>query len=269
MKPLNVKQWTILLLTTLALVCGWHYGFDKTLPQVALSLFCSVSSNAILDLISTKKLKISESAIITGLTISMVAAPKTHLAVIALMATIAIGSKYVLQINKRPVFNPAALSLLIGLFFFNVTLGWWGGYYSVLTIIAGSILLMKFSGHWKMIYAFLGTLTGLLIIRSWILNLPIIDELYLNLGISFFFVFFMLTDPKTAPILPNQLSKYAVIAAIGTVLSIQFHPPTVLIGGLLLANLLTPYINYRALKKIQTAARPTAPITPPIAPIAS
>jgi enediyne biosynthesis protein E5 len=251
MTTLNVKQWTILLLCILGIVGGYRYGYTNVAGQVIVSVLVTTALNLAFDYFRTKKIILSESAIITGLIISMVAAPNTNLLTIAIIAAIAIFSKQLIQIKKRTLFNPAAFSLLIGILFFQLPLSWWADSNHYLTIIAGSILLLTYSGHWKTIYAFLGTLTVLLTIRALLWHLPLADQLYLNLGISYFFTFFMLTDPKTSPMIGDEFIIYSVITAVGTFLSIVFHPSSIFLGGLLAANLATPYLNTLSLNKIK------------------
>lgn len=254
MITLNVKHWTILLLCILGIVSGYNYGYGNVIGQIIVSVVITTSLNLVFDYFRTKKIIISESAIITGLIISMVAAPKTSLLTIVIISIIAILSKQLIQIKKRAVFNPAALSLLIGVIFFKLPLGWWADYNHILTIAAGTILLIKYSGHWKTIFAFLGTLTALIILRATLWNLPLAEQLYFNIGISFFFTFFMLTDPKTSPMIGDEFATFSVITAIGTFVSIVIQPSSIFIGGLLIANLITPFLNALSLNKIKARA---------------
>lgn len=262
MITLNVKQWTIILLCLLAAISGYHYGYLNVLGQVIIAVLVCVTVNAFIEFSRTGKLILSESAIITGLIISMVSAPKTSWLFIAVISAIAILSKFVIKFDKRTVFNPAALSLLIGTIFFKIPLSWWGDNNHLLTIIAGSILLIKYNGHWKMIFTFLFTLIFFIGFQAFITQQPLIDLLYFNIGISFFFAFFMITDPRTSPMMPDQFFNFGVIAATGSFLCTIFYPPANLIGGLLLANLITPYLNRLSLNRIKAkVAATTKPVT--------
>lgn len=249
MPNLNVKQYTIMLLIFLAAVSGYRYGYENILGQMAAAVLLTGITNSVIEYFRTKTLRISDSGLITGLIISMVLAPNSSLWLTGLISVLAIASKYILRLNNRPIFNPAAFGLMIGLIFFNSPLGWWGDYYHILTIIAGSILLIKYAGHWKMIFAFLSTLSILILIRALISNSSVIDQLYLNVSISSFFIFFMLTDPKTSPLLPNQFINFGILTAVGSFLALIFFPSALFIGGLLAADAFVPYLNYRALKK--------------------
>lgn len=248
---LNVKQLTIIVFTLLCIVSGYHYGYGNVIWQIIVAVSICLITNLLIEYSRTGKLIVSESAIITGLIIAMVAAPKSPVLEIAILSMIAIVSKFLIKTNNRTVFNPAALSLLIGVLVFNLPLGWWADYNHFLTIIAGSLLLIKYNGHWKMIYAFLITLIVFIIIHSLFLGLTISDELYFKIGISFFFTFFMLTDPRTTPLMADQFITFGIITSVGTFLSMLFFPSTTFIGGLLVANLITPYLNNLSMQKIK------------------
>lgn len=254
MPTLNVKKWTIILLLIAGIISGYHYGYESVLGQLAVAVICAVLTSGIADYLKTKKWKISESAIITGLIIGMVAGPNSSLMAIAVISVLAIISKYLFQINKRSVLNPAAFGLLIGILFFKLALGWWADYSHIITIILGAILMVKYAGHWKMIFAFLITFAALICYKAYFYHLVIVEELFLNMGISFFFTFFMLTDPKTAPIFPNQQAKFGMLTAIFTFVMSQIYPAASFTGGLLLANLTVPYINYKSMQKVKAQA---------------
>jgi len=251
---LNIKQLTIIALLILGIVGGYRYGYGTVFWQTIVSVGTAAITNLVLTWFKTKKAVFSESAIITGLIIAMVAAPSSPLPLISLLAFVAIISKFLLKINNRSIFNPAALSLLLGVLVFNLPLGWWGDYNHILTIIAGSLLLIEYRGQWKMIYSFLVTLALLTIIQALIINMPVTDELNFRIGIAFFFSFFMLTDPKTRPLMADQALTFGMITAIFSFLSAIFLPSTTFIGGLLVANLATPFLNTLSLKKIRRQA---------------
>ncbi|MBI5356517.1 RnfABCDGE type electron transport complex subunit D [Candidatus Collierbacteria bacterium] len=190
MLNLNLKQYTIALLCCLAIISGYRYGYENIfLGQMAVAILLTGVANSAIEYLRTRTLRISDSGLITGLIIAMVLAPNSSLLLTGLISVLAIVSKYVLRINNRPVFNPAAFGLIVGVLFFKSVLGWWGDYYHILTIVAGSILLIKYTGHWKMIFAFLATLAILILARALISGSSVIDQLYLIVSISSFFMF--------------------------------------------------------------------------------
>lgn len=251
MPNLNVKQYTIILLCLLAAVSGYKYGYENILGQMSVAVLMTGIASSSIEYFRTKTLRISDSGLITGLIIAMVLAPNSSLLLTGLLSIMAIASKYILRINNRPIFNPAAFGLMIGLIFFKTALGWWGDYYHILTIIAGSILLIKFPGRWKTIFAFLVTLSVSIIFKAQISGPSAFDQLYLNISVSSFFIFFMLTDPKTSPLLPNQFIAFGIFAAVGSFIGATLLPSSLFVSGLLIADLSVPYLNYLSLKRIK------------------
>jgi len=254
MPQLNVKQWTIGLLAVLGIVTGFEVGYDAVIGQVLVALLVSVVVNGIYDYAQSGKIQISESALISGFIIAMVLAPRAPLFLTAGISAVSIISKKIFVVSQRTLFNPAVFGLFLAVLFFQMPLGWWGDNYHALTIITGSVLLAKYVGHWKMVFAFFITLFLLVAARAFLLNLAIFDQLDITLGISFFFVFFMLTDPKTSPVMPDQMMTFGIITAIGSFLSILFFPSTTFLAGLLLANFVTPFLNTLSLNKIKRKA---------------
>jgi len=253
MLSLNVKRLTLSLIILLAAVNGWHAGYAHVLPQLLAAVSSAVILDAIFIFADRKKLVWSDSAAITGLIAAGVAAPDSSVGRVAAIAVIAVFSKYLIKLDRRNVFNPAALGLLFGALFLGVRLSWWMDGNHPLTIIAGSLLLAKFANRWRSILAFLAVFAVLIAGRAWYLGQPPVLELYLSAGITSFFVFFMLTDPKTSPVLPASLPAFAAVAAAGSFLSVVYHPGSIFLAGLLLANLSAVWLNRRGLRRMSEA----------------
>ncbi len=269
MFKLNVKQLTALLIALLAVYGGYRAGYLAVLPQVVSAAAAAVAVEALISRAVLRRWRLSDSALITGLIVATVAAPGTSWLAAALLAAAAIVSKFVLRLDRRPLFNPAALALLAGNVFFGVHLGWWADANHFLTIAAGALLLAVYAGRWRMVLTFVAVYSAL--IAFWAAPagaMSVASQLYLYVSISTFFVFFMMTDPRTSPIMPADLPVYAIIAAVGSAVSAVVHPASLLIGGLLLADLATPWINRRRIK-LMAARRPApVPVTPPTVPSA-
>ncbi len=266
MFKLSAKRWTILLILVLVAVGGWRFGFGRLWAQLAVAIACAVVTDVLFDLLARKKPALSEAAVITGLIVAALPAPGSPLAPVAAMAVVAIASKRLVRIDRRNVFNPAAFGLLAGTLFFGARLSWWVDANHLLTIVAGAILFAVFGGRWRAVFTFLATFTALIVGRAVFLGHPIASDLYLYVSISTFFVFFMLTDPRTSPLLAKDQPAFAAVAAIGSFLSVLFHPASLFLGGLLLANVAAVFLNRRSVAKLKAASRPTAPPTPMPAP---
>ena len=94
--------------------------------------FAAVFVSLIVDIIcrSVKKSKwiMPDSAIITGLIISLILSTTSSLTVIVATAMMAILSKHLLVYKKKPIFNPAAIGLLLSILFFHSGQSWWGAF---------------------------------------------------------------------------------------------------------------------------------------------
>lgn len=254
-----------MLIAVLAAVSGWHIGYAAVLPQTIAALAAALAVDAAVVLYRQKKLVWSDPAAITGLIVAGVAAPRTSWFMAAALAAIAVASKYLIRADRRNIFNPAAIALLIGTVLLGVRLSWWIDSTHWLTVIAGSVLLAKFAGRWRLVITFLAAYAGLLAAFAWRTGEPLVDVWFMYTNIASFFVFFMATDPKTSPIMTKHLPAFAAIAAAGSLASVIWHPASLFLGGLLLANAATPLFNRTVLKKLPQAAAGAAgqPATPP------
>jgi len=264
MFALNVKRLTLLLIAALAAVSGWRLGYAAVLPQAAVAAAVAVVLDAVVALVRTKKLVWSDSGAITGLIVAGVAAPSSPLLMVALATLIAIASKHLLAAKRRNVFNPAAVGLLVGTLLLGLRLSWWVDANHLLTIVAGSVLLAKFAGRWRLVLSFLGLFAAAIAARSLFMGHAVIPDLYLNISIASFFVFFMATDPRTSPVMVRDLPLYAAVMAAGAFVSVVYHPMSLFLGGLLLANLVALGLNHRALRPRAPAPKPApqVPVVP-------
>jgi Na+-translocating ferredoxin:NAD+ oxidoreductase RnfD subunit len=265
MLSLNVKKLTLILITALAAVGGWKMGYARVLPQVVVAVAAAAAIDAAVVLFRQKKLVWSDSAAITGLIVAGVAAPQTSPIVIAAVAAVAVVSKHIIRFDRRNVFNPAALGLLLGVFVFGLRLSWWIDSTHLLTIAAGALLLARFAGRWRLVLVFLAVFAGLLAAYAWRLGDPLVDVWFQYVSITSFFVFFMATDPRTSPVMARHLPAFGAIAAAGSFLSVVLHPASIFIGGELLANLFTPLFNRVALRKKPLPAPPVQAAGPVVA----
>ncbi len=263
MLNLNVKKLTLLLILALAAVSGWRLGYAKVGPQILAAAAVTVAIETAVNLVRRKKIVWSDSAAITGLIIGGVAAPGTSWSGLLIMAVLAMGSKYLIATERRNIFNPAAFGLLLGTVAFGVQLSWWVDSVHWLTLVLGSLLFVKLTGHWRMVLTFLAAFAVLIAARSWLGGLSLAMELYLYISITSFFIFFMATDPRTSPIKASQQPQFALIVAIGSFLSVLYHPSSIFLGGLLAANLAAAWMNHLALYHPKPPPARPQPVQPP------
>lgn len=168
-----------------------------------------------------------ESSFITALILfCIVLPPKTinEWILVFLIGIIAMASKYIFTINRKHIFNPVAISLVIaGLIGFNGA-GWWIGSASLLPVvlIVGLLIVRKIRRTELFISGLLSAIFVICIYAN--LNhqsiLVSIPQIFLSYPIIFFATV-MLTEPMTTPPTKNLQIIYGTIA--GIFFGLQFH----------------------------------------------
>ena len=211
-----------------------------------LQFILAPSAAALFELVGRKlakrKLRPPSSAVISGLIIALVLQPGVLWYVPVFAALAAIGSKYLLRIDGRHIFNPAAFGLMLSAIIFGVYFFWWGAPGTTLVILLGSAITLRYR-RLHLILPFLSL--QLLIMTVYYGSLSVAA-----LMVNYFFVFVMLIEPKTSPVKKRGRIIYGLSAAILisalVMLDAPFDP---WIGGLLAANLTVPFLNRKAAVK--------------------
>jgi len=156
------------------------------------------------------------SPLITGLSLSLLLrADQAWLH--ALASAIAIGSKFVLRIDGKHIWNPAGLAIVVLLFTSNdvwISPGQWGSavwFAALLGFFA--ILVLHAARRSDMALFFLGGHAALLFARAWWLGDPIAIPIHqLQSGSLLIFAFFMISDPRTSP--DARLGRFVFAASV-------------------------------------------------------
>jgi enediyne biosynthesis protein E5 len=156
------------------------------------------------------------SPLITGLSLSLLLRseePWLH----ALAAVIAIGSKFVLRVNGKHIFNPAGFAIVVLLAGANgvwISPGQWGSaiwFAALLCFFA--ILVLHAARRSDIAIFFLGTHAALLLLRAFWLGDPLAIPLHqLQSGSLLIFSFFMISDPRTSP--DSRLGRFIFALAV-------------------------------------------------------
>jgi ferredoxin-NADP reductase len=189
-----------------------------------------------------------ESALITGLLLFFIMKPGIEvgdLAAVAVAATVAAVSKYVLAIRGRHVFNPAA----IGAFVATLTgLGvsyWWVGSESLFwfVLVAGAVVVWrvrKVGMAVLFVAAVCAVMIPTLVANGMVLTSALGTPLLSTAAV--FFAAFMLTEPLT--LAPRRWQQLAIAVVTGVLFALPFHvgpiyssPELALLVGNLLAFL--------------------------------
>ncbi len=212
----------------------------------------------------------SESSLITGLILALIITPDlTRFGIIFMLAAsgLAIASKYLLTINKKHLFNPAALALVLTALGAKQTASWWVDTAIMLPfVILGGILIMRKLRQEPMILGFFAVSVIATVTYSFFSSGNILASLQ-NMMLSspvFFLGFIMLTEPQTSP--PTQTKQLWYAALVAALLPPQVHilkfyssPELALIIGNVFAYIVSPKFKlFPAFKQRLTIASNTA-----------
>ena len=204
-----------------------------------------------------RKVGWSTGGLITGLIVADVLSGLTPLYLVSLITAIALGSKHLFKRGRKPIFNPAAVGLLVGIWGFATGQSWWAALtmlpmWYLLALLAGGIFLAVRVKKYPQVVAFLGTYFLLVLVMAiFHLGLPSdtpADALRLPFVNSALFLgFFMLTDPPTSPSSNRgQIQFGALVAVVAVVLFATVGGLAYLLAGLLAGNLWTAGTAWRS-----------------------
>jgi Na+-transporting NADH:ubiquinone oxidoreductase subunit NqrB len=188
------------------------------------------------------------SALITSLSLTLLL--RTDLVLLAaLAAVIAIGSKFVLRVRGKHVFNPANVALVAMMPISDqawVSAGQWGSAaLGAFTLSCLGFLVLTRARRAETTIAFLAFFGALLLGRALWLGDPLSIPLHqLQNGALLIFAFFMISDPKTTPDAPVGRVLYAgVVASVAFIIQFIYFVPNGPIIALTLSAPLVPVID--------------------------
>ncbi|MCL6452697.1 MAG: RnfABCDGE type electron transport complex subunit D [Alicyclobacillus sp.] len=264
---LKTPKGTVLLVLAGLLVVGAMHGSDR--PGV-VNVIAAMTTAGALDLaigiIRRNRRLLPDGGLVTGLIVGLVLSGTVHWPVAALTAAIAVGSKHVLKVGRKPIFNPAGFALLLTLWAFHTGQSWWGDLADLppvmlpILVVAGYAVTARVN-KFPQVLTFLGTYFLLLTLAASLhlgnsaytpgdaLRIPLVNA-------ALFMAFFMLTDPPTSPGTYGDQVTFSVVAAVISVgVYLAVGGLAYLLIGLLAANTWQAVRAARA-KRRQTGHRP-------------
>lgn len=230
--------WHLLLLIAVAFVLSFFNFFSFTPWALLFSFFliiaaCWASNEALARLL--KVTPNTESVYITAFILTLILNPVAFsnvpgALILVLASIVAMASKYILAINKKHIFNPAALAVAVTGVALGTYASWWvGGTLSLLPfVLIGGLLVVRKVQRFDQLWSFsIVALAGVAI--DFLPNNPL-DSIWQTLLHSslLFFVSIMLTEPLTSPVTRVHRIVYAAIVGL-------FFIPGVHIGSFYLA----------------------------------
>ena len=169
---------------------------------------------------------------------------------LAALATWAMGSKYLIAIGKKHIFNPAAFAVATSGLFLAHSASWWiaGSSYLMPIIVCGGFLIARKIQRLDLVLAFfVSTLATV-----FFLSAGSGDALTLTLlhAPVFFLAFTMLTDPATMPPTRDMRIAYGVLVGMWFapgvhILDFYFSPELALLLGNFFVYLVSPKGRFR------------------------
>lgn len=186
-------------------------GFNRNPGQVLVTVGAAV----LLDMALHRLLRggaplFPLSALITGLSLSIIVNYAHGLAFALVPVALAIGSKYVFTFGGRHVYNPALFGIAASLLLADGMVSdspayQWGGTWAAVAFVAtlGLYLFVLPVRRGALIVSFLAFYFAALAVRAWLMRWHMPVETWFMGALSspafFLFTFFMITDPQTSP----------------------------------------------------------------------
>jgi hypothetical protein len=190
-----------------------------------------------------EKLRLPDSAIATGLFVALLLPPTVPLLAAGTVAFAAIGVKHVLRRRGRPVMNPAAVGVLLGVFLLGLAPAWWAGVNTVsevAVVVFGAFLIARNPTTWRLPATFFAVYAPFSVLVKVLLSASLSPKLLL-LGVvdpaTLFFGLWMVVEPRSAPRDPRLHPLFAALVALGAVLLPTVLPSTGVLVALVLVGL--------------------------------
>lgn len=194
------------------------------------------------------------SALVTTLSLSLLLRAD-GVAPLIIAALIGVGSKFMLRLNDKHIFNPANAGIVALLLLSEgplpdaawTTPGQWGTALWFAMLLAGAGLFVTYrAARFDVPLIFLGVFAALIFARALWLGDPLaIPFLRLQNGALILFAFFMISDPKTTPDGAIARAVFSVGAAlIAYILTYHFYIADGLFYALAIVCIMRPILEW-------------------------
>jgi ferredoxin-NADP reductase/Na+-transporting NADH:ubiquinone oxidoreductase subunit NqrB len=198
-----------------------------------------------------------ESVYITALILALIIPPTTsgnvaeHITFLLAASGLAMASKYILTINKKHIFNPAAVAVALTALGPRQSADWWVGTSVMLPyVLIGGVLLVHKIRRGRMVSVFFISTLVATVIYSLLAGQDAFTTLSQTITTSamFFLGFVMLTEPLTTPPNAKKQTWYAVFTGIlfppqFHILSLYSTPELALIAGNIFSYIISPKVK--------------------------
>jgi ferredoxin-NADP reductase/Na+-translocating ferredoxin:NAD+ oxidoreductase RnfD subunit len=256
----------------------------SALGQLPFSPIALIYSTAILVIVSwiTNNLFVKvfkthanvESLWITALILALIISPPQageYISILPLLIWAGVWSmaaKFILAINKKHIFNPAAFAVALTAITLGQSATWWiGTLYMLPFVFVGGLLITKKIRRFDLVISFVAAaLVSILITSTLQTGLAVVPSVLERIVIGtplLFFAFVMLTEPLTMP--PTRTRRIIYGIFVGLLFAPALHigsiystPELALLAGNILAFFLSPMRKYiLTMKELKTIAKDT------------
>ena len=244
--PQDPRFYQIATLSTLLVYGMTQLEFDVTPGRCALLITTALATQAL----ASRRVGIPFdplSALISSLSLCLLLRTN-HASLAMLTAVVAVGSKFVIRINGKHVFNPTNLGIVFALAtgYAWVSPGQWGSaaFFAFFMACVGGVVTNR-SSRTDVTIAALTAWAALLFARSAWLGEPIDIPVHrIQSGAFLLFAFFMISDPKTTP--DSRLGRvlFATVVCFGAaVVQFKWFRTNGLVWSLALFSMFVPLVD--------------------------
>lgn len=210
------------------------------LLSTIIAVISAIIVEAAIIYIKEKKVIITDSSVISGLIIGYVLSTAQPLWIFAAASMSAIISKYIIQVDKKHLFNPAAFGIFSVLVLFGSATQWKGTDLWYILIPAGVYFISKIRKI-EIVIGYMIAFSILFGTQALIQGTPLLEALIYQ---NYFFIFIMLIEPKTTPVTRSgKLIFGTAVATLVFILNINHVKFDAELCGLLTLNIFSPLFN--------------------------
>ncbi len=193
-------------------------------------------------------IRFPDAAIATGLLLALLLPPTVPILPAQSVAALTITLRHVLRYKERPLLNPAALGVLVGVLVFGMAPAWWGSINIWLVVLLGVVLTLRTPGSWRLPVAFLLVYAALSPVLNLLLGEATSVQVLLLGAVDpsiLFFATYMVAEPRTSLSRGTDQALFGLVVGVGTALLPALLPSLAPFLALLAGNLVAVAVRVR------------------------
>jgi Na+-translocating ferredoxin:NAD+ oxidoreductase RnfD subunit len=261
------KGLLLLVLALLAALAAPREGLALVAPGVLGAMGIAALLDAPLLRLTRGEWQAPTGALLSGLIVALVLAPRAPWYVPLCTAVLAVNSKYLFRTRWANVFNPAAIALVAAYALFGGGQSWWGALPDlplpfIAVLLAAGLFVVARVNKLPMVLAFAGGYFALFTLAAFAGDPARVAEVFRvpTLNAALFFAFFMLSDPPTSPTgYRDQVVYGALVAGASAAIYLTLGGVYFLPAGLLVGNAWESWRRVAAGRRRERARRGRPP----------